>query len=354
MNWIGQRVPYVTTDLAISYRLKGGFIIRPSAQFNVSEGRFILFKAEIEKRMSKAYVSLSYQRNVLYGGNSVNLNFKYDLSFARTSVSAYYSNGRYYSSESAQGSLAFGSGNGYVQASNNSSVGRGGISLYPFLDLNNNGIFDEGEHLVKLATVRIEGGKAIIREKDSIIRIPELNAFVSYTLEFADNDLENIAWRFTKKIYQVLIDPNQFKRIDIPIVAVGEVGGMIYRNQNNLLKGIGRISIKFYLRNGTKPVAETLSESDGYFDFMGLPPGDYVARPDSVQLNNLDLRADPPFRNFTIKTLEQGDIVGGIEFILQEKPVEPVRVHDEEPEQEMDQPLMKEEYRNAFERRMNP
>ena len=321
VNWISKGIPFISSDLALSYRLKGGFIIRPSAQFNVTIGKFIMFKAEIEKRMSRSYVSVSYQRNVLFGGNSINLNFKYDLSFARTNVSANYNSGRFITSESAQGSLSFGSGNNYVQAGNNTSVSKGGISLYPFLDLNNNALFDANEHMVKLTAVRIEGGKAIIREKDSIVRIPELNAFVSYTLEFSDTDLENIAWRFKHKIYKVLIDPNQYKRIDIPIISTGEVSGMVYLDRENSLKGIGRIWVRVYDKTGTKEIAKTLSESDGYIDYMGLAPGDYIARIDSVQLNELDYKADPPFRSFTIKKMELGDIVGGVEFVLQTKSI---------------------------------
>ncbi|MDP3441418.1 MAG: hypothetical protein Q8T08_01025, partial [Ignavibacteria bacterium] len=314
--WNDQKTANVLSDLALSYRLKKGYNIRSSAQYNASERELINYKATIEKSIPKGNFSISYGRNILNNDNLISLSFKYDLSFARTNISASHSNGNIYTLESAQGSLAFGGGNKYIHASNNSSVGKGGILLYPFLDLNNNGIFDKGEHLVKLTKVRVSGGKAIFSKKDSIVRIPDLNAFTSYNIEFGDNDLENIAWRFKKKVYQVLIDPNQFKRIDIPIVAVGEVSGMAYMNTDNSLKGIGRILVKFYNKNSTKVVAETLSESDGYIDYMGLEPGEYVARVDAEQLSNLDFKADPPQIDFTIKTLEEGDIVGGIDFVL--------------------------------------
>jgi len=87
----------------------------------------------------------------------------------------------------------------------------------------------------------------------------------------------------------VLIDPNQFKRIDIPIIAVGEVSGMTYLNKDNVLKGQRRILVKFYKKypksggnrnlseaddtDYSKPMAETLTESDGYLYYMGLPRG---------------------------------------------------------------------------------
>ena len=38
-----------------------------------------------------------------------------------------------------------------------------------------------------------------------------------------------------------------------------------------------------------------------------------------VQMKNLDFTADPPQIPFTIKALEEGDIVGGIDFVLNKK-----------------------------------
>lgn len=318
-NWIDNQDPFIITDLALSYRFGKGFTFRPSAQYNVTDRMLRSYKLTLEKSIPKGYITFVYERNILFNDHFLNLNFRYDLPFARTSLSASHSNGKMYTSQSAQGSLAFGSGNKYVHTSYNSSVSRGGISLYPFLDINNNGVFDKGEHMVKLNTVKVSGSKAIFIDKDSIVRIADLNSFISYTVEFNDNDLENLAWRFKHKTYSVLVDPNQFKRVDIPIVSVGEASGMVYRSSDNSLKGLGRILVKFYGKNSNKLVAETLSESDGYVYYLGLAPGEYVAMVDSVQLSNLDFKTDPVQREFTIKTSEQGDIVSGIDFVMTRK-----------------------------------
>jgi hypothetical protein len=315
-NWIDMKTPYVTTDLALSYRLKKGYTLRASAQYNVSGNILLTCKAVIEKSIPRGYLSATYERNILSNDNYIGFSFTYDLPFARTSIYASHSNDNISFSESAQGSMAFGAGNN-IHVSCNSSVGKGGILLYPFLDLNNNGTFDEGEPMVKLNSVKIFGGRASFSERDSIVRISDLNAFVNYIVEFNDYNLENIAWRFKHKTYQILIDPNQFKRVDIPVIAVGEVTGMAYLNQGDVLKGIGRILVKFYRKNGDLAFAETLSESDGYIGYMGLEPGEYIARVDSVQLSNLGFSADPPQRTFTIKTLKEGDSAGGIDFVLQ-------------------------------------
>ncbi len=320
LNWIDQKSPFITTDLALSYRFDNGYTIRPSARFNITEGNFISYRAEIQKRISKGYILAVYERNVAYRDNYFSLNFKYDLPFARTSISTSYSHGNVSTSENAQGSLAFKAGNKKVFVNNNSSIGKGGILIYPFFDLNNNGIYDKGESMIKLTNVNvIGGGNAVYSENDSIVRIPNLNAFNKYMIVFKDNDLDNISWRFKKKVYEVLIDPNQFKKIEIPIVTVGEVSGMTYMNSDNALKGIGRILVKFYNKKNNKLVAETLSESDGYIYYLGLEPGEYRACIDSLQLKNLDLKVNISCRDFTIRTLVEGDIVESIDFILSNK-----------------------------------
>ena len=316
INWIGNESSYVISDLALSFRLRKDYIIRPSAQYNFSDNKLITCKFAIEKCIPRGNLSVSYERNVMYNTGYFYANFKYDLPFARTNLSVSHSRDNLMISESAQGSLAFGGANGYVYASNNSSISKGGILLYPFLDLNHNGVFDPGERMVKISSISVMGGKVIFNKKDSIVRIPDLNAFTNYLVEFKDNDLENIAFRFKKKVYQVLIDPNQFKRIDVPVISVGEVSGMAYLNKGNSLKGVGRISIQFYSKNSNKIVATSLSESDGYIYFLGLEPGEYVARIDPDQLTRLKMISWPETIPIQISQSYDGAIASGIDFTL--------------------------------------
>jgi hypothetical protein len=318
-NWTQNLPVNILTDLSLSYRLKKGYSLKASAQYNLVEYEFMTLKLEVEKIIPKGYITASYQRNVLFNDNTFSIGFTYNLPFARTSIFATLNNGRVTLDETAQGSMAFGSGNKDLHVSNNPSVGKGGIALFPFLDLNNNGVFDNGEPMVKLNTVRINNGIATAKEQDSIIRITDLNGFTTCLLEFSDVDLDNISWRFKNKTYSVLIDPNQYKRVDIPVIIVGEVNGMVYSNKENALQGMGKILIQVYKKNNNKAVAEILSESDGYIDYIGLPPGEYVARVDSAQLIDLELTSEPKQREFTIKTMREGDIVQDIDFVLSDR-----------------------------------
>jgi hypothetical protein len=313
-NWVDKNDPYFTSNLSISYRMRNGLVFRPSAEYNISNKELMRYKAEIEKRVAKAYLSISYERNLAWKTDNVFVSFRYDLPFARTGVSASYNNNMYSFSENAQGSVAF--GDKTVKAGYNSALGKGGILVYPFMDLNQNGVFDEGEPMVLLSNVRVAGGQAVISEKDSIVRISDLNSFVDYIVEFSNTDLENISWRFKHKIYQILVDPNQYKKVYVPVVVVGEYSGMTYLNQGNSHKGIGRILVNFYKKDSETVYAKTLSESDGYIYSLDFEPGEYVARIDSAQLSNLNYTVKPKQIAFTINPSIEGDMVMGGNFVL--------------------------------------
>jgi len=315
-TWTNPQAAYLSTNLSLSYRLNKGLTLRPSAQYILSENRLMSYEMTIEKYIPKGNFSLAYRRDLSSNNHTLTFSFKYDFRFAKTNFATTYSSGQMYMSESAQGSLAFGSGKSNIHTSNNSSIGKGGISFYPFLDMNENGIFDAGEPMVKLNSLRISGGSARFSKKDSIIRVPDLNAFTYYTVEFNNNELNNIAWRFKQNTYRILIDPNQFKRVDIPVQSLGEVSGMVYMNTKNTLKGIGRILVKLYKKESKTVVAETLTESDGYIYFLGIEPGEYIARIDSEQLKILNMESLPTQLPVTIKRSMDGDIVDGIKFVM--------------------------------------
>jgi hypothetical protein len=317
-NWISNGDVYLTSFLVMSYKMATGLVIRPSLDYNFTTNQLMRYGTVLEKRVVKMSFSATIERNVQINANNLLLNFKYDLDFARTYFSVSHNNNGFNSSQTAQGSLAFGGDNGYVKAGNNSALGKGGILLYPFLDLNHNGKRDAGEPTVLVKDVKVSGGTAITSEKDSIVRISDLNAFVHCNLQFSDADLESISWRFKHKTYQILVDPNQYKKVEVPVLVVGEVSGMIYLNTEGNLKGQDRITVQIY-NNHNQVVAQTLSESDGYFNYLGLKPGNYTVRIDDNQLSKLEYQSSPMMHKVFIKVAEEGTVVEGLDFQIKHK-----------------------------------
>ena len=315
INWVGANSSQINSILGLSYRLNSGLVVRPSVGYNLKTNKLVRFSSEIEKRVLKMYFSVSYERNFQFKNDNFFVSFKYDLPFSRVALSSSSSNNNLMFSENAQGSLAFGGGNKHVHTGSNSAVGKGGILFHPFLDLNQNGKLDTGEKKVLLSSVGVSGGVAEISKKDSIVRISDLNAFVNYNIEFSNTDLNYISWRFKRNTYQVLVDPNQYKKILVPIVSLGEVSGTVFLSSAEKLKGQGRVTVVIYNEKKQK-VGETLSEFDGYFSYLGLQPGKYTVEVDAAQMKKLNYQVTPVLQPITIKVSEEGDIVEELDFIL--------------------------------------
>jgi hypothetical protein len=318
INWAGKNKPQMNSILGLSYRLRNGLALNSSSSYNLTTTNLMSFSIGIRKKILKLFFSASYTKDILSKNNNLLLSFNYDLPFSRTGVSSSFSNNNLFISEFARGSLAFGRDNPFVHTNNNSAIDKGGILLYPYLDLNQNDEFDKGEKMVLLPSVNISGGKPVISKKDSIIRVLDLNAFVNYTIEFSNTDLDYVSLRFKIKNYQVFVDPNQYKKVYVPIISVGEISGTVYIRKGKSIQGQGRVILHIFDEKGTK-VAETLSEFDGYFNYLGLKPGKYTVRVNETQLKKLNYKALPLAHEVSIMVSEYGDIIDDLDFTLSAK-----------------------------------
>jgi hypothetical protein len=174
---------------------------------------------------------------------------------------------------------------------------------------------DKTEPFAAGLNLRIGGGRILQQKSDSIIRIIELEPFASYLLELDDNSFENIAWQLDDKLYSIYIDPNQFKQVYVPVKVMGEANGMVYLKEGRRKKGQGRIIVNFFDSTGTL-VHKTLSEQDGYYNYLGFAPGRYTAQVDTLQLRRLGYVSDPPVQEFEILPMQMGDIIDDLEFTL--------------------------------------
>ena len=118
-----------------------------------------------------------------------------------------------------------------------------------------NGLRDKGEPKAPGLQFRINGGSIVRNEKDTTIRILDLTPYTSYLLELDKNSFDQISWQMHNLSMNVMIDPNQFKTIEIPIAVMGEVSGTVYNGS----KGQGRILVCFY-KNDSILVGRTLTE----------------------------------------------------------------------------------------------
>jgi hypothetical protein len=308
--------PYVYSNFSMAFRLPARFVFTPQAQFQYNSGQFISVKGEIEKYIFKnGYANLSFERNFLSNINNTQIGLRYDFPCAQTGLTFRHSNNSISLIESARGSMINKSSLPYFGLNNRTSVGRGGIVLLPYLDLNCNGRRDKSEPKVSGLNIRINGGRLELSKKDSTIRIFDLEPYTSYFIELDRNSFDNIAWQIKIQTLSVAVDPNQLKLVEVPISVVGEASGMVYIQGKKGRNGQGRIIVSFYDKNSTI-VARTISEAEGYFSFLGLAPGHYTARVDSAQLRKLHMTSVPTGSEFDIAQTKDGDVIDNLEFVL--------------------------------------
>jgi hypothetical protein len=315
----GNPQPYVYSSLSMAFRLPANIIVTPQTNFEYNNNQFVSARCEVEKRLfQSSYAVVSYENNFRSNIWNFQVGLRIDFSFAQTSLFARPGNQNTAFIESARGSVILDTKTGYVAASNRTSMGKGGLIISPFLDINCNGERDENEPRVFGLNIKVTGGIVNDNIKDSTMVITELEPYTNYILELDPNNFDNIAWHLDKLSYSIAINPNQLRLIEIPVSVVGEAAGMIYLEGDRGMKGQGRITVNFYDSN-LKLVASTLSEPDGYFSYLGLPPGKYTAQLDPSQMGNLKMAVTPGSLSFTINEDEEGDYVDDLEFTISKK-----------------------------------
>ena len=319
----GENDPVVYSTLSLGIRLPARILLMPQLQYSYTGQGVMTAKIGLEKRIfEKGYFNISWEQNFVHDIRMGEIGLRYDFSFAQAGISARQTNGETNFVQYARGSLINDRPTRWLRADNRTNVGRGGISVIAFLDLNANGVRDTGEPKAPGLNVRSSSGRLERSVKDTTLHITGLEPYVKYYLEIDAGGFENISWRINKKSYAVVADPNMLKLLEIPVMVMGEATGTVTLEEEGRKRGLGRIIVNFF-NSDNIVTGRVLTEEDGYFSYFGLTPGDYSVTVDTAQLGRLNLTSDPASLTFTIKTDLEGDYVEGLDFTLRSSVVIP-------------------------------
>ncbi|MBI9039199.1 MAG: hypothetical protein JEY97_13780 [Bacteroidales bacterium] len=317
--FMGYESTSINSKLALSTRLPANIMLKSQVRYDYKNNTLLSMQCGLEKIFFRhCFINSSYERNFNSNTNYFNIGFRYDFPFARVGLTANSSNNITTFTQSASGSLIYEAKANYLDFNKNNNVGKGGIIFLPFLDINNNGKKDKNEPKISGLNIRVHGGGITENRKDSTIVVSGLEPYIDYFVELNANSFEYIAWKIKKKTLSISINPNQLRLIEVPVSVLGEVSGMVYMKQAGGQIGQGRIKVCFYNKDSVL-IASTLTEIDGYFNYLGLAPGSYTVKIDSNQLNNLKMTASPDGVPITILPSEDGDIVDELEFVITKK-----------------------------------
>lgn len=304
--------PFWYSNLSLTVRLPLSLRFTPHIQYEYTNQRISMMKAEFEKSLGNiGFANVGYEKNMVNDYNAFSIGLRMNFSFIETAVSLMNANGKTISSQSARGSLLYNEKISQLHLSRNSNLGKGGLTILSFLDLNYNEKHDKNEPKVSGLKLKLNSAQITRNKRDTTLSITGLEAYTQFTLELETNSFDNIAWHLKNKSFSITVEPNHFKLIEVPVTVAGEASGYVYNNAN---EGLGRIIVHFYNRHG-RLAGKTVTEQDGYFTFMGLAPGTYTARVDEEQLKKVKMTASPALP-FKIKATVEGDMVDGLDFVL--------------------------------------
>ena len=313
--------PLVYTNVALNFRTpKGGIRFTPQVQYEYRQKELSMLKLEVEKNLfNRGFLNLAFQKSFIHTlvdnySTGITLGFRYNFSFTQVSSAVTKYKHTVSSTQAARGSLLYDSKTNYTSWSNQPALGRGGFIILPFLDLNCNGHKDANEPKAYGLKLHTSGGHTEYNTADTTIRITGLEAYANYYIELDKSSFDNVAWQIRNATISVTATANSFRLVEIPVSVVGEVSGTVQLQTEKGTNGLGRIIVNFYNEQGTV-VAHTLTEPDGYFNYIGLAPGRYTAGADVAQLAKLGMTASETLP-FTITKNLEGDMVNDLKFVL--------------------------------------
>jgi hypothetical protein len=308
--------PFVFSNLSSSFRLPKGFSLTPNIRYDYNRAEITAVQAQLRKRIfRKGSLQASFNHDFRNKNTSIQLGFQYNLQYANAGVSSNMDNNGVSFTQSASGSLIYEPNADFVAFNTGTSIGRASVKFVPYLDINGNKKRDFDEQPVKGLEVALNGGRKIMDKSEGTTIITGLEPYVKHFVSFNTAKINNIAWRLENKTLNITLNPNLLRTIEIPVSVVGEVAGMVQRNENGQLLGIGGLKVNIY-RNDGDFIASVLSESDGYFGYLGLTSGYYSAKIDSVQLQKLRLRAESKNTSFIVDNGSDGAFLDNLEFVL--------------------------------------
>jgi hypothetical protein len=308
--------PSVSGGLNTSYSFKRQWTVYSQLSADISNTKFTSARIQLQKRLShRVYFSSSAIYDFNNKATTVTLNAFINLNAIRVGYSAQSSQNDLSGTLEISGNVIFGGAVAPISLFNRSMTGKCGIDAMVFLDIDFDEIRDSNEPLLAGITIGISKGQQVITKNDSVYRFMSLEPYTPYILSISDGGMQNISWILKYKTLAVYPDPNTIRKVYIPVHPMGEVSGNISYIRNGKQLPASRINILFIDQNG-KTAASVLSEDDGYFDFLGLAPGNYIMKIDPQQLNAIGCISYPAEQSITIQINPDGDYIDGIEFQL--------------------------------------
>lgn len=293
--------------------------VRYSTFYDINDGRFTYAAASISRRLfSNATLGISVDKNLITNRLTCNASLNLQLSFARSSSNAQISDNTRSFTQNVRGTIALDSEAGDLFFTSRSMAGSGMAKLRFFTDYNGNGEYDAGEQVLKAGQIDLTQRGSTEKTADGEIRISQIPAYSRVGAELTENSVRNPLYVPRVKNFSFIAEPHGMTVVNVPFFVTGIVDGVVMRRHADTTEPIGGLKVHIDGVTDTTFHTTLLTFSDGSFNFLGLPPGEYVASVDRQHLKLLKARTVPEHLTFTVQPTQNGDFVQGINFELRD------------------------------------
>jgi hypothetical protein len=192
-------------------------------------------------------------------------------------------------------------------------AGQGAISAVAFIDGNGNGRMDDKETPIEKSEFLVNGSKGTkLIEHDTVGFVGPVGRG---TESYATVDTLSLEDPFVKpsgKPFAFIPRPGKTVRLDVPLVAFGEITGTAYLKTIKGTRELPGLELELLRLDGSTAMRQQTA-FDGFFDFTGIPPGDYTLRVSPASAERLHLKTPTPR---PLKILPSGTAMDGFNLLL--------------------------------------
>ncbi len=310
---------YTTYSLKGAWEFLNSCRIGVASLLDITNRRFQNLQFFTDKLIGQSTnVRLSVDYNFIMKEPNFSLGVLLNLPSLRSNTNANFNPHRGSISQGIQSTLAFDSYQNELFLKTDgmlNSVGMGALSVRFFLDENEDGEYTDGEVVIPDVNFNIRNITISKNSNNTLSRVHNLVAYGKYNLVVDKESFKNPLWTPTASEFSFIADPNSYKPIDVPCYSAGIIEGGVIRDNGNEKHGQAGIKIQI-VKIDSSWNQEVSVFADGNYYYMGVPPGDYTATVDSLQMDVLNVHSEPKSIQFTIKKTSTGDLVSNLNFTL--------------------------------------
>jgi hypothetical protein len=210
--------------------------------------------------------------------------------------------------EFLQGSVLYDRAFQKIALSPGPTIQQGAVSGRVFMDMNEDGKYNDGEYVLPDVRVTI-GINSQRTNQQGEFRVSQLPGYERLLASIDTTTLASPLWLPAFGAIEFETQPNRFVTLNIPVLSGGVIDGrLMRRTPEGNVPVPGATLILRHLKTGQTRLITTFS--DGGFYALSIRPGEWEIRVDPSVVSRLGTRADPVY--FNIKQALQGESLSGI------------------------------------------